>query len=181
MLGVVFPDHKGWFYCSLLVFGGALVRNDHKIASTGRIAVGQTYFQENIVPRLFLAPAGSFETLFVWKKQSWEKFLSVSLGQTLEGGERNVIMHSKTFHIFNQEEWCHQQIVWNRKTREIKVGKTRRKDNWAGGGRLGAPRELSSCLRQCWEPTLRWKQSISRTSSAQIGLLKEEISDLTSD
>ena len=29
----------------------------------------------------------------------------------------------------------------------------RRKDNGAEGWRLGAPREQSSCLRQCWEPT----------------------------
>ena len=47
----------------------AQARNDHKIASTGGRALGRKYFHGNIVPRLFLAASGSFETLFVWKQE----------------------------------------------------------------------------------------------------------------
>ena len=88
MLEVVCHDHKGWFYCSLLV---ALVRNDHKIASTEPL--DKNISKENIVPGLFLA-SSSLETLFVWKQR--REILVGFLGTNFVGGggTADVIMHS---------------------------------------------------------------------------------------
>ena len=87
MLEVVCHDHKGWFYCSLLV---ALVRNDHKIASTEPL--DKNISKENIVPELFLA-SSSLETLFVWKQR--REILVGFLGKNfVGGGTADVIMHS---------------------------------------------------------------------------------------
>ena len=102
-VGVVCHRKRPQRVILLLIIGCQSVRNDHKIAST-ELPLDRNISKTILFPKVIFGR----ETLFVRKAEQKNScwFLRHKLWKKRRGGNANVIMHSQTFHIFNQEEWC---------------------------------------------------------------------------